>query len=76
MKNDVLEQLVSSGDLSSYTLETVEFEPGSGSREWDQLMITLPSGKKLIISAVCSGSLENTTIIVDLEGHHPVHTCE
>jgi hypothetical protein len=64
-KNEVLDKLVVSGEIKSYSLETLEFEPGSGSRECDQLTIVLPSGKSVSIMSICSGHLENATFFIE-----------
>lgn len=61
----ILDGLVKSGDLKDFKLETIEYEPGSGSRETDRLTLTFPSGRELVIDTFCSGSAENTSIIID-----------
>ena len=57
-----LGSLIESGEIKSFTLETLEDIPGSGSRETDRLTLELNSGKKLIISTFCSGCSENTVL--------------
>lgn len=61
-----LDKLVSSGDISSYTISKQECEPGSGSLEWDTLKIVFPSGKELNIETACSGSLQNVSMHFDI----------
>lgn len=64
-KNEVLDNLVQSGDIKWYSLNTEECEPGSGSRETDKLTLILPSGKFLVIETFCSGASENTSLLVE-----------
>lgn len=64
-KNEALDKLVQSGDIKGYSLETEEYEPGSGSRETDKLTLILPSGKFLVVKTFCSGVSENTSLFVE-----------
>ena len=65
MKTEILlDKLVGDGELTSYSTEVIEFEPGSGSRETVQLKLVFPSGKVLTIDSFCSGSAENTILII------------
>ena len=67
MENKILDNLIGSGEIKDYELETVEDTPGSGSRETDKLTITLLSGKKLVIETFCSGCAENTSLFINEE---------
>ena len=53
------------GELKDFKFETIEDEPGSGMRETDRLILTLPSGKTIVIDTFCSGCSENTSLIVN-----------
>lgn len=66
--NTKLEQLVSSGMLSSYSIKTLDAygdeveQPGNGERETDCLILEFPNGKVLTINTFCSGCAENTSL--------------
>ena len=69
MDNSILEKLLSNGDIVSYhrTLrdeDGVSIEQTKGSRETESLVLTFPSGIKLSIDTFCSGSLENTLLLI------------
>jgi len=61
----ILTGMIMLGELKDVKLETLEEEPGSGMREHDCLTLTFPSGRVLKIDTVCSGTLENTGIVID-----------
>ena len=61
----ILTGMVMLGELKDAQLETLEEEPGSGMREHDCLTLTFHSGRVLKIDTVCSGTMENTSIVID-----------
>lgn len=69
MKNSVLDALVESKDIKSYTFKIFD-EDGNeqsimkGNRNTEELTITFNSGKTLIVSTFCSGSAENTSLFI------------
>lgn len=69
MQNVILDKLVQSGVLKSYSLRTLDMDgeevsnPGDGSRETEEILLTFPSGDVLVIGSFCSGSAENTSLI-------------
>jgi hypothetical protein len=65
MNNNFLDKLVEDGTLKSYSIQTIEYEPGSGSRETEQLVLILPSGKSIVVSSFCSGASENTHLLIE-----------
>lgn len=64
MKNELLDQLVKNKDLLGYEYIQEEYEPKSGCRETEKLVLTFPSGNKLILETFCSGSSENTVLLI------------
>lgn len=64
MKDEILQDLVNNGDLVSYEYENVEYEIGSHFRETEKLVLSLPSGKRLVLNTFCSGSGQNTCLII------------
>jgi hypothetical protein len=67
MTNKELDKLVVNGTLTGYELFTEEFELGSGSRETEKLVLSFPNGSKLTIDTFCSGSSENTCLIIEVK---------
>lgn len=65
MKNDILDALVFDGEIKSYSYEMVEEEPGSHMRESEELTLVLLSGRTIKIGTVCSGSMENTSLLFE-----------
>lgn len=71
IKINKLEDLIKSGTISSYSILTLDqdgkicSEPGSGSRETQELVLNFPSGQKLVIGTFCSGCNENTILCID-----------
>jgi hypothetical protein len=69
MNNKSLNQLIASGDITSYQL-TLHDEDGNliekskGSRETERLVLTFPSGKILTVDTFCSGCAENTCLVI------------
>lgn len=68
MNNEVLDNLVASGDIVSYSyllkdMDNLPITESEGSRETETLVITFPSGSQLTIDTFCSGSAENTCLI-------------
>lgn len=67
----LLENLVKTGVLKSYSLKTLDVDGnpitnlGNDMRETDELELVFPSGETLVISTFCSGSAENTSLIID-----------
>ena len=67
MKNEILDDLVQSGEISSYLYENVD-ENGKttknliGYRNTERLIITFPSGKVICLNTFCSGCAENTSL--------------
>lgn len=67
---DSLQGLVSTGDIKSYLLQTVNEEGevvsdnSEGFRNSDRLTITFPSGNILMLETCCSGSSENTSLMM------------
>lgn len=61
----ILNGMVQRGLVKDFKLETIEDEPGSGSREHDRLTLVFPNGEQLVIDTVCSGSAENVSIYID-----------
>jgi len=64
MKDEILQDLVSNGDLLSYEYENIEDVPGSYFRETERLILVFPSGKNLILDTFCSGSGQNTCLMI------------
>lgn len=64
MDNEELDMLVSIGSLLGYKYSTVEFEPGSGNRATEQLVLLFPNGSALKLDTFCSGSSQNTVLVV------------
>lgn len=62
LKNDTLDFLVTSGEISSYKYEEILDYPDIESRKTEKVELTFPSGKKLIIETFCSGCLQNTSL--------------
>lgn len=86
MNNAVLEALVQSGHLTSYRhfitdadgQEIADVDAGNGMRETENLELVFPLGVKLYINSICSGSAENTSLLVSSSTSmckcgHPVH---
>jgi hypothetical protein len=63
LTNDVLDSLVLSKDISSYSYQEVP-EEESKFRKTEKLELTFPSGRKLVLDTFCSGSSENTCLII------------
>ena len=59
-----LDLLISSGCITGYSYSNQEYEPGSGSRETEQLYLYFPNEMVLKIDAFCSGCSENTCLIL------------
>lgn len=64
MKDEILQDLVSNGDLVSYEYDNVEDEIGSCFRETEKLVLNFPSGKRLVLDTFCSGSGQNTCLMI------------
>lgn len=69
MNNDKLDSLVASGAIKSYVYRTLDMDghaleiAGNGSREAEEVLLTFSNGETLAIEGVCSGSMENTSLI-------------
>jgi hypothetical protein len=68
MKNIVLDKLVSLGTIAGYDYENVDNEGNEGrvsdDRNSERLYLYFKDGQKLVLDTVCSGSNENTEIII------------
>jgi hypothetical protein len=71
---NILDELVASGDIASYSLAKLDENgnvvvdgapplPLRGMRETERATLTFPSGKQLVIDTFCSGCLENTSLL-------------
>jgi hypothetical protein len=68
MKNIVLDKLVSLGTIAGYDYENVDNEGNEGrvsdDRNSERLYLYFKDGQKLVLDTVCSGSNENTELII------------
>jgi hypothetical protein len=68
MKNPVLDKLVSLGTIAGYDYENVDNEGNQGrfsdDRNSERLCLYFKDGQKLVLDTVCSGSNENTELII------------
>lgn len=68
MKNPVLDKLVSLGTIAGYDYENVDNEGNEGrvsdDRNSERLYLYFKDGQKLVLETVCSGSNENTELII------------
>jgi hypothetical protein len=68
---EVLDKMIESGTLKYYSFQVIDMDgkdvssPGDGSRETDRITLVFPSGEKLNIGTFCSGSAENTCLIIE-----------
>jgi hypothetical protein len=62
MISDTLDDLIKSGEISSYTYE--EDDPEAEFRKTEKLLLNFPSGKKLLIETFCPGCSENTVLFL------------
>lgn len=65
----ILEGFVARGSLKSFKLETVQEVPGESSRQHDRLTLVFPNDEPLVIDTVCSGSLENCEIFIEIPAY-------
>jgi len=65
IKNKVLDTLTAKGFIAGYNFSIQEEEPGSGMRETDRLVLFFSDGTCLKLDTFCSGSAENTSILID-----------
>jgi hypothetical protein len=73
VKNETLDKLVSKGDIVYYEYQNLDEEgnPGKSSfRNTERLTLLFPSGNRITFDTFCSGSSENTSLIIGelLEG--------
>ena len=64
-KNSKLDSLIEKGLIKSYHYKTVEEDPGSGTRESEELILTFNEGTELKLTTICSGIQENTYINIE-----------
>lgn len=69
MNEDILKSLIDSGTIKSYSLTTLDedgfaIDNEEGSRNTERLVIEFNDGRTLSINTFCSGSLENTVLIL------------
>lgn len=66
MTNQILNNLVASGEIKSYKYVCVDDLGNEGLkgkfRNTERLILTFPSGKTLCLDTFCSGSSENTVL--------------
>lgn len=66
MQDNILEKLVSNGDIKSYKYINLDDNGNVGSSQMcntQELILEFQSGKILRIKTFCSGSLENTIML-------------
>lgn len=65
--NDKLQKLVSNGMLKYFEHEEQlpSMEGDNKTRLIDKLTLIFPSGETILISTICSGCLENTSLIIE-----------
>jgi len=67
--SDLLRQLISSGTITSYLLRTLdengnEVAPGHPDRVTDELTLTFPDGKTVVIDTLCDNCEENIALLI------------